>query len=445
MPRRIAINSKSTGKFRTEVINNRPHLVTEMVSIVGDSVMNKLLYGLSNVVKAFPQLDHLPAPASHPTVNGEPISAFHPLAVNAHNFGGMTRKPRMEGKKVINELAIDIEVAGKDDRGIEVMRRIEAGEPIGVSTGLNATVTNQKGNIGNTEFEGIVSDIKFDHVAILLDEKPAGGETFTVNSEDVILCNVDESVNELHDKVRDAAQEKFKSSDPHVHIWISDILLNPNRAIIEMGTKLMMVPFGFDDDKKVVFTGEGREVERKVTFEPVGDAASFTNKEVSEMDKLEIVLAIIGNAANSYTMADKDKLMAMSEKVLMGDLHNSLVTTDVTVDVAQKIIEGAGMTVNSKDFDTKGYKSFVDNKPAFDKFLENQAKERTEMVEKITTNSKMTKEQVEAMPNDSIVSLANSFGHEQDYSVNQTSLSNHDRVPSNDGIDGVDLSEAPMQ
>ena len=39
---RIALNSKTSGGFKTKKLNNREHIVTHMVSIVGDSVMNGL-------------------------------------------------------------------------------------------------------------------------------------------------------------------------------------------------------------------------------------------------------------------------------------------------------------------------------------------------------------------------------------------------------------------
>jgi len=354
------------------VINNRPHLSTEMVSIVGDSVMNGLLYPLSHVSTAFPQLDQLPAPASHPTVNGQNVSAFHPLAVNAHNFGGMIRAPRMEGKKVINELVIDIEVANKDERGKEIVRRIEAGESIGVSTGLNATVTNQAGKEGEAQYKGIVSNIKFDHVAVLPNEAPAGGDTFTINSDKVMICNVSECV-------------EVRIKDP--------------------------------------------------VYEIVGTSTGLTNQEVDEMDKDKIVLAIISNAANTYTSADKDSLMAMSEIDLINGVHLKVVHPAPTVDTAQEVLIGAGMTVNSKDFDADGYAKFIDNKTDFDKFLENKKALKAEMVESIIENSKMTKEQIENMPNDAIESLANSFGHEQNYSVQNQSVANNDRSTTDKKVD----------
>jgi hypothetical protein len=433
MPTRIAVNSKSTGKFKTVVINNRPHLSTEMVSIVGDSVMNGLLYPLNHVATSFAQLDQLPAPASHPTVNGQNVSAFHPLAVNAHNFGGMVRAPRMDGKKVINELVIDIEVANKDERGKEIVRRIEAGESIGVSTGLNATVTNQSGKEGDKEYKGIVSEIKFDHVAVLPDETPAGSDTFTINSDELMICNVAESVSDLEDKVSKAVDAKFSTTERHA--WASDILFSPDRAVVRLQDKLMMIPFGYDDNGEVVFTGEGVEVVSKRIYETVGTSTGLQNQEEDEMDKEKIVLAIIGNAANAFTGADKDSLMAMSESDLVNSLHTKTIAPPVTVDVAKKAIEDAGLTVNAADFNKDHYKSYIDNKPAFDEFLGNKAEGRDKMVESIVTNSKMTKEQVEAMPDDTIESLANSFGGTQDYSVNSQSLANNDRAPNGKEVD----------
>lgn len=442
MPQRIAINSQSTGKFTTEVINNRPHIVTEMVSIVGDSVMNGLLYSNSEVASSFGQLDQLPAPAAHPTINGENISASHPLAINAFHVGGMVRKPRMVGKQVINELVFDIEVAEKDERGKAILDRIRNGEAIGVSTGLNASVNNQSGKIGNTEFKGIVSNIKFDHVAILLDEKPAGSETFTINSDDeVMIVNLAESVNELREKVQKAAQEKFGATDPHAHVWVVDVLFTPDRAILEMNDgKMLSVPFGYNDAGDVVFTGEGVEVKRVETFETVGDPASSSDHEENDMDKLAIVLAIIGNSANRYTNADKDSLMAMSEDALINAVHAGIETPAPTVDQAQVVIEAAGMTINKSDFDADGYADFLANADGFKSYLEDKDKAKQVVIATILKNSTMTKEMVEKMEDDAIEKLANSLVPKGDFSLKPGAISNNDRQIANADDSDVDLT-----
>ena len=202
MTQKIAINSRSNGKFREEVLNNRPHIVTEMMSIEGDSTMNGLFYPDDQVTNSFKQLDMKPAPAGHPTANGENISAFHPLATNAFNVGGFVRNSRKEGKRVYNELVFDLEVANKDERGKEIVSRIKNGQKIGVSTGLNASVIN---NGDKRE----VRDIEFDHVAVLLNETPAGENTFTVN-EELIICNMgDEPEIKPTEEVNDMDKEKL--------------------------------------------------------------------------------------------------------------------------------------------------------------------------------------------------------------------------------------------
>ena len=181
---RISVINKSSGKFRIEEINGRQHIVTQMMPIEGDSVMNRLFYPNSVVTASYEQLNMLPAPDRHPEVNGEPVSAFNPLAINAFNFGGFTRSPVQTGKRVVTDLVIDLEVANKTKRGKKIIERIRQGKKIGVSTGLLAEVNNAAGKVGKQEYDGTVTNISFDHVAVLLDQAPAGENTFTINHSD---------------------------------------------------------------------------------------------------------------------------------------------------------------------------------------------------------------------------------------------------------------------
>jgi len=364
MLKKIAVNSQSTGKFRTEVINNRPHIVTEMVSIEGDSVMNGLLYPLGDITNSFSQLDALPAPAGHPTVNGVNVSAMNLFAINAHYVGGMVRKPRMVGKQVVNELVFDIEVANKHDSGKKIIERIESGESIGVSTGLNATVTNQSGSIGATEYAGIVSDIQFDHVAVLLDEPPAGDNTFTINSADeensVIICNASTAVSVTN-------------------------------------------------------------------FKPVGDPAGINNQEENDMDKLALVLALIGNSANRLTMGDKDKLLALSENDLVTELHNSVNHPAPSVEDAQSVIESAGLTINAADFDKDAHALFLANQDGFKSFLSGLSAETDKKVEHILANSKMVEADVRALSSTGLENLFATLNPDADFSAQAQPVTNADR------------------
>jgi hypothetical protein len=325
MPQKITINSRSSGNYSEEVLNNRAHIVTEMMSIEGDSIMNGLFYPDDQVTNSFKQLDMKPAPAGHPTANGENISAFHPLAMNAFNVGGFIRNSRKEGKRVFNELVFDLEVAERDDRGTEIVNRIRKGQKIGVSTGLNASV------ISNGD-KREVRDIQFDHVAVLLDEKPAGENTFTVN-EELIICN--------------------------------------------MG-------------------------------EPLGDPKTNLNREVNDMDKEKLVLGIIANSANGYTMADKDALMSMSEDALVNALHSKVKHPEPTLEAAKSVVEGAGLCVNAQD-DKEGYSEYLANKEAFDSFKADLESKRKVKIEEILANSKMNADSLNGVSEEFLNELHESF------------------------------------
>ena len=349
---KFTLNSRSTGNFRTEVINGREHIVTQMVSVVGDSVMNNLLYPLDEITKSHLELNNLHAPAGHPRLNGQNVSAFHPMAVNSSNIGGVVLNPRMEGNAVINDLAFDVNIAANDSRGQEAIRRIKAGESIGVSTGLNADVIQTPGTIEGKAFNGSVTNIKWDHVAILLDDTPAGDSTFTINSdtEELIVANV--------------ASNVFKK--------------------------------------------------------PLEESNITTNEEGKDMDKEAFVLALITNANNSYTMADRDSLMSMPESTLATALSNHTTT----IEDATKVITDAGFKVNQVDEDA--YKEFTTNKTAYDAFMAGVATARKEKITKLVANSKMTEDQLTNMDDATIDSFIESLGATADFSLQgqQTTHSN---------------------
>lgn len=184
MQERICLNANTIGKFKTEVINGREHLVSKMRPIEGDSVMNGLLYPLTEVAKSYPQLNNILAPAGHPTVNGQQVGiSDNPLAINAFNVGAFVRNPVLSGAEVMADLVVDVKVANSTKAGEKLINSIKTGHRLGVSTGLLAVVANKKGGRGSTKYHGVVSDIKFDHVAVLMNEAPAGENTYTLNKK----------------------------------------------------------------------------------------------------------------------------------------------------------------------------------------------------------------------------------------------------------------------
>jgi hypothetical protein len=145
------------------------------------------------------------------------------------------------------------------------------------------------------------------------------------------------------------------------------------------------------------------------------------------MDKQLLVNALISNKSNRYTSADKDKLMAMSETEIASDLQNHTVVPAPTVEQAQEVITGAGMTINSADFDKDAHASFVANKDEFESFMAEKTTKRGELVDKIVNSSAMLKDDVEAMSDSAMENLANSLTPGQNYSAQGQDLHNNDR------------------
>ena len=179
----IQLNSNTTGKYQLESDGGRDYLITKMMPIAGDSLMNGLLYPAEVVAKSYAQLDQLPAPVGHPTHGGEAVSALDPKGGAPFGIGAFIRKPLLNRKEVYAELAIDVEVANRSEQGKAVLSRIKSGKRLGVSTGLNGKINRTAGTHDGQEYYGALTDIRFDHVAILLNEAPAGENTYTLNKQ----------------------------------------------------------------------------------------------------------------------------------------------------------------------------------------------------------------------------------------------------------------------
>jgi hypothetical protein len=177
----ITLNSNTTGKYQLETDGGREYLITRMRPIVGDECMNGLLYPMPVVTNSLGQLDQLPCPAGHPTFGGQPVSALDPKGGAPFSIGAHVRRPTLNRKEVFAELAIDIEVANRSEQGKEVLNRIKSGKRLGVSTGLNGKIDQTAGTHNGQDYYGSLTEIRYDHVAVLLDEAPAGDTTYTLN------------------------------------------------------------------------------------------------------------------------------------------------------------------------------------------------------------------------------------------------------------------------
>lgn len=404
MPIRIALNSQTSGKVRHETINGRDHILTQMMPIMGNVAMNRIYYSEDEVKNTFEQLDLLPAPNGHPQVNGTNVSAFHPLAVNSHNIGGFIRSPKMDGQKVFCDFCLDVEVANQSEDGQELIKRMESGAKVGVSTGL--TMTHFTNNTGKDQF-GAEYDreghgFKFDHVAILLNEQAAGehaGTELVLNEGDetpTMVCNLAQDItNELSvDQMRDKLSALVSPAGDNTWAWIVEIFPDSKTFTYKLEaegeeTKLFKQGYAVDQNDELTLLDD--RTEGVMSFAPI----SINNHEVITVDKSKLILAIIANSFNGFGAADQEALEAMTEQELVDAL---CVETDEAK--AKEVLVNSG-------FDFEAYDNFTANSDAFGEFVTNREAETKSIVDDIVANSEYTAEMLAGKSLDELKILQN--------------------------------------
>ncbi|WP_445224731.1 DUF2213 domain-containing protein [Erwinia sorbitola] len=171
----------SASNITTETINGAEHIVVKNVVPVRDGiVLNGGLYPAEENTKGYKSLEDKPMPYGHPKVDGRHVSASNVRAVNEYHIGAYTRNVRKENGQVLTDAVINRRFAEGSEKGRKVLRRLDdmkAGksvEPISISTGLLLNRIEAKGESNGKRYTWIATNQVYDHVAILLDEPPAG-------------------------------------------------------------------------------------------------------------------------------------------------------------------------------------------------------------------------------------------------------------------------------
>jgi len=437
---KIAINSRTSGKFRHEQIGGRDHIVTTMMPIRGDTTMNGILYPDAEVKASFMQLNMMPAPNGHPMINGEHVPAFHPVANNAFNVGGFIRNPRKKGKRVFVDFCLDVEVANRCDDGKKLIKNIEESKKVGVSTGLTINqVVNKSGSDDfGKEYQRTGHGFNFDHVAILQKEVAAGdhaGTELVLNEEgDELIVNLE--VNELStDEMYSAIREEVRQVAPvNTWVWVQEVFPDSRTFIYQIepkegnpsDAKLFSRSFSLDENDEISLSDDAVEVVRRVEFEPKTTA---TNAEGEDMDQKLLVLAIIGNSANNFTVDDQAKLEAMSETGIVAALS-------VNEEQAEQIMTNAG------SFDRVGYDEFQANKEAWEDYKAKETERLDGVRAEIVANSEYTLEMLEGKPEAELSTLAK-MADPKKAAIHANSGASTEATPGggSDAADGVDFND----
>ena len=158
--------------IRTETFEGREHLVVPVVALVegvlqpGNSSRTEL--ALAEEFGKFPAgWDGSPIVLGHPIVDGVPVSANRPDVLEREAFGQLFNT-KLDGKRLVTEAWIDLtRVAELDGAIAELVKNMQDGEVVEVSTGLHTMIELTEGEFNGEEYDGIWRNVVPDHLAIL--------------------------------------------------------------------------------------------------------------------------------------------------------------------------------------------------------------------------------------------------------------------------------------
>jgi hypothetical protein len=316
------------------------YTVRDVCGAVDEIVMNGLLYPAEQLAAGAPTLEGKPAPAGHPRdASGRAISALNGDALLASYIGAVCKNARHAGGKTLVDVVVNEAQAKAHPDGVKLIERLDAAidgtnsDPIHVSTGVWLDAITANGESRGKKYTAVASNIRYDHLAILLNERGAGTPEDGVG----LFLNSDGSETPIeHVRVSDQPEDRRTSG---LKAWVMRLIGNgtelsfdqiisalhealPEGAWVrevfdryavwsDSTGKLYRQDYAVSSTGSVAFAGSAVEVTRKVTYEPI------TNRE-------DLMKELITNALRAAGIAIDGK----TDEQLMKD-YNALTLQPV--------------------------------------------------------------------------------------------------------------------
>lgn len=319
-----AVNARNVSK------DGGTYTIREVCGAVDEIVMNGMLYPADQLAAGAKSLEDKPAPAGHPrNSSGAYISALSGDALLNSYAGAVCKNARHESGRTLVDVVVNAAQAMAHPDGQKLLKRLDDaisganGEPISVSTGLMAVPINANGESRGKPYTRIATNIDYDHLAILFDEKPAGSpadgvgmwlnadgeqqevETVTVNTEPEdnrraglmtwirrLLGNADVSFDQISEGLYKLIPQGA---------WLREVFDRYCIWTDEAG-KLWKQDYSVGSDGSVSFSGTATEVTRKVEYE---EATNTKGDQVKET-----ILAALNSAGVAVAGLDDASLLA---------------------------------------------------------------------------------------------------------------------------------------
>lgn len=341
----------------------RVHLVVPVV-MLRETVVNGAFVA---AVELEPEAwNGVPVTVGHPVVEGTNVSANHPQILSAWHVGRIFNA-HMMGDKLKAEAWIDVERAETVHPGLVAL--IESGEPLEVSTGYFSDAEEVEGTHDGKPYTHAHHNLRPDHLALL------PGDVGACNWQDGCGVRANSKKGPIMSKVKDAL------------------------GVIANALKI-------SEQAETPVTNCGCKERREPTL--------GANARGSDTDRRQTVADLISSDATPFLPDDMWALMDMGDATLKALREQYL--TEQKEPVANS---GAGDNVEGSDVSepTAGAPALSDDDRKALEFARNQyAEHKASLISRITANSNMTAEQVQAMDVATLEVVANGLKAPADYS-----------------------------
>lgn len=330
-------------------------------------VMNRRMYPGDQLAAGVQTLEGKPAPAGHPKNRaGHYISATNGEALASAWIGSYCTNARHTGGRTLVDIVINGKQAAANPKGAKLIERLDAAingsntQPIHVSTGLNADFVQASGESMGKKYDTVVTNIRYDHLAILLDEQgaatPEQGVGMFLNSsgsaEEVEFVNldlspVDRRAEGLMGWVRKLLGNSSDLSFDQIDMGLRQLL--PDGAWVrEVFPKYFVWTDGNDglykqdysvgSDNQISLTGQPVAVIRKVEYK----AIEATNSKTERTDAVkEHILAALNAAGISVTGLDETQLLAAYNSLVAKPHIDALAVANTQLQAINKAKQDA--------------------------------------------------------------------------------------------------------
>jgi hypothetical protein len=286
------------------------------------------------------------------------ISASNGEALLTSFIGAVCRNARHEGGRTLADIIVNEAQAKAHPDGLKLVERLDAAiagtnsDPIHVSTGLYFAPIATNGESRGKKYQSIATNIRYDHLAILLNERGAGTpadgvgmylneagqeeaiEEITLNTEPEdkrsagLLAWVKRLVgNGSSDVSFDQITSGLYAAMPE-GAWIQEVY---DRYAIwaDRDRKYWQQDYSVSSDGSVAFSGQAVEVVREVTYQPITNSTKVDHVK-------EQIIAALNAAGISGVAAMTDAQLLASFEAVKAQPHVAALNAEQTAHGATK-------------------------------------------------------------------------------------------------------------